>query len=275
MDLHTVHTERFVPTSAAPTSRSPIFIGGQRRSGTTLMRACLDRHPNIVALPETHFFQHVKFRSFFKQLRTEYATLFDQMQIGGREMNLAVAAFIDALFRPQATAAGAQRWLEKSPENIRRIRYLFRLFPDAQFIHMIRDPRDTLASMKQQAATHKPYWSKFTAEVTGPEWVTCIESGEPWRKLSVNYIEIRYEHFVDEPEHVLREVLEFLREPWTDRVLQTSPRDVRDEDGNHYRPVFGTSVGRWTKDLSQEEIRSIQAIAGEKMSQLGYSPQMH
>jgi hypothetical protein len=223
-----------------------------------------------VSLPECHFFQHVDFRSFFKTLRSTYRDLFERLGVAKPEMDRAVAAFIDTLFAPHMAEVGAQRWLEKSPENIRRIDYLFRLFPQAHFIHMIRDPRDTLASMKQQAATHKPYWDKFTAEVTGPEWVKCIECGKQWRDRPERYIEVQYEQLVAEPEAVLREVLAFLGEDWVPDVLHPSSGADGGKEGNEHKPVFRTSVGRWAQDLNAVEIACIQAVAGEAMASFGY-----
>lgn len=259
-------------THQTATPTSPIFIGGQRRSGTTLMRVTLQRHPHIAGLPECHFFQHVDFRTFFKTLRADYQSTFDRIGVGRPEMDRAVAAFIDTLFAPARTQAGARRWLEKSPENIRRIDYLFRLFPDAQFIHMIRDPRDTLASMKQQAATHKPYWRKFTAEVTGPEWVKCIECGKRWKERPDQYIEVRYEDLVSEPEPTIRRVLDFLHEPWYDRMLSVDGERDGEKDGNEHAAVFASSAGRWSQDLTVEEIRAIEKVAGTDMVRRGYQP---
>jgi hypothetical protein len=237
------------------------------------MWASLNRHPNIVGLPECHFFQHVSFRTFFKELHTGYAELFEKLDIHGSEMDQAVATFIDSLFEPRVTRQGALRWLEKSPENIRRIDYLFRLFPHAQFIHMIRDPRDTLASMKQQAATHKPYWEKFTADVTGPEWVKCIECGKRWRDRPEQYIEVQYEQMVAKPEAVLRDVLAFLGEVWLPDVLDPSSEADGGKEGNEHKPVFCTSVGRWDQDLTPGEIACLQAVAGDTMVPFGYDLQ--
>jgi hypothetical protein len=234
------------------------------------MRSILDRHPNIVSLPECHFFQHVDFRTFFKTLLVDYQEVFERMSVGQSEMDFAVARFIHTLFGPHKFRKGAQRWLEKSPENIRRIDYLFRLFPDAQFIHMIRDPRDTLASMKQQAATHKPYWTKFTAEITAPEWVKCIESGQRWQHRSEQYIEVRYENMVADPETQLLRVLEFLKETWSGDLLTATGTTEGPKGGNDHRPVFNTSVSRWSKDLNPEELETIEALAGGTMRQIGY-----
>jgi hypothetical protein len=148
---------------------------------------------------------------------------------------------------------------------------LFRLFPEAQFIHMIRDPRDTLCSMKQQARTYKPRWVKFNAEVTAPEWVGCIEAGLPWRQWPDRYLEVHYEQVAREPETTLRRVLAFLGEPWCEAVLDAST-DVGQgkKGGNDHKPVFTSSIGRWEKELGPGEVARIESIAGETMALMGY-----
>lgn len=250
----------------------PIFIGGQRRSGTTLMRTLLARHPHIARIPESHFFQEQRFGDFFEELLERYRGLFDRIGVGQEEMDGAVGAFIDSLFTHHRARKGASRWVEKSPENILRIDYLFRLFPDAQFIHMIRDPRDTLCSMKQQAAAHKPNWTKFTAEVTAPEWVRGIDAGLKWREQDDRYLEVYYEQLVSEPEFVVRRVLDFLQEPWCSTVLDwTDDRAPGTKGGNDHRALFTGSVGRWRRELSRSEVDCIQEIAGDRMTLVGYA----
>jgi hypothetical protein len=231
----------------------------------------LNRHPHIAAVPECHFFQEERFELFFRDVMEQRSGLFERLRIGATEMDHAVASFIDTLFTPHRLRMGAYRWAEKSPENILRIDYLFRLFPNAQFIHMIRDPRDTLCSMKQQARTYKPRWVKFSAEVTGPEWVQCIHAGLPWRQRPDRYLEVYYEQLARAPEDTLQRVLAFLDEPWRDAVLEASTvAGHGTKGGNDHKPVFTSSIGRWENELNVEEVACIQSIAGETMALIGY-----
>lgn len=266
------HEPRIVDDISEGAARStPILIGGQRRSGTTLMRTMLRRHPHIACVPESHFFQASRFEQFFRDLLAERAELFRRLGVGPAEMDSAVAVFVNALFEPYRMQKGAQRWAEKSPENALRIDYLFRLFPQAQFIHMIRDPRDTLASMKEQARSYKPNWAKFTAPVTAPEWVDYIHSGERWRDRPELYLEIQYEHLVRDPVATMERVLDYLGEPWTPTVLSsTGERGQSAKGGNDHKPIFTTSVGRWRRDLSEDEVTCIETVAGSVMISLGY-----
>jgi hypothetical protein len=272
--MYAVQTEKWERLAPCPTS--PIFIGGQRRSGTTLMRTMLNRHPHLAAAPhESFFFQDKRFELFFRSLLAWHSKRFEQLDIGPADMDRAAAAFVDSLFRPYQIHKGAHRWVEKTTKNIKRIDYVMRLFPDAQFIHMIRDPRDSLCSTKQRAATDRPEWGKFTAEVTAPEWVRCIAAGLPWRERPRRYLEVHYEELARDPEAEMQRVLAFLGEPWCPAVLDASAdRATSETGGNHHKPVFTSSIGRWTRDLSREEIARIQSIAGDTMALLGYEVQV-
>ena len=81
---------------------------------------------------------------------------------------------------------------------------------------------------------------------------------------------MRYEKLVADPKAELVRVLEFLNEPWTDDLLEARGMTEGPRGGNDHRPVFNTSVSRWSQDLSQEELETIEIVAGETMRQLGY-----
>jgi hypothetical protein len=138
------------------------------------------------------------------------------------------------------------------------IETLFALFPAAQFIQLVRDPRDVYCSVRAKAASATPHWATETPEITATEWCRRIRCGVPWRDRPDRYIEVRYEALVAQPEATLRAVLAFLGEPWSPGIL---------EGGT----IFTTSVGRWRAELSTAEIGAIEAVAGDTMSHMGYS----
>lgn len=191
---------------------------------------------------------------------------------GPQELDAGMAAFIDAFFTRYQLQRGKQRWADKTTKNVLRIGYLLRLFPRAQFIHMVRDPRDAHCSVRTKAETKTPHWRKFTAEHTAQLWVERIESGLRWRADSERYIEVRYEDLVQDPETTMRKVLQYLGEVWDDAVLAPNGRTdtVHKSAG---RPIVATSVGRWRTDLSDSDLLRIEGIAGSLMADLGYMPE--
>lgn len=221
---------------------SPIFIGGHHRSGTTLMRVMLNRHPHIACGPEGQLLDRTSFRDFHRYLEENWIPHLRGYGLDERDIDRGVAAFIDEFFGRYAADRGKRRWAEKTPKNILHIEYLFRLFPEARFIHMIRDPRDVYCSVVAKAHTTTPRWLGVTAEDTARGWVRRVATGLNWRG-DQRYLEVRYEDLVSYPREVMAHVLLFLMEPWDERILEAEPTVNGGEVRNVDRQVFGTSVG--------------------------------
>lgn len=251
-------------------ARSPIFIGGYHRSGTTLMRVMLHRHPHIACGPESQLLDRTGFLEFHRFLEETWIPQLQLYGFGVGELDRAIAAFLDNFFTRYQLQRGKQRWAEKTPKNILRIDYLFRLFPQAQFIHMVRDPRDVYCSVRQKACSTTPRWSRFTAEETAQDWVKRVRQGLAWRD-DPRCLEVRYEDLVCDPVTTMRAVLAFLQEPWDDSILEPNDHDdVLSHQSNADRRVFTSSVGRWQRDLPVEDVEQIESIAGSTMRCVGY-----
>ena len=244
--------------SLPPEGYSPIFIGGLHRSGTTLMRRLLDSHPHIACGDESNLFRDNELEHIYTYLRTIWARGLDpSYEFDPSRVDQVMAGLIHAVVMPYCQKQGKPRWAEKTPKNILYIDTLFALFPAAQFIHMIRDPRDAFCSVRERAAKTTPRWATKTPGRTAAEWCRGIHSGLAWRERPERYREVRYEELVTQPEATLRSLFAFLGEPWAASVLE-----------NH--PLFSTSVGRWRSELSAAEVAEMEAVAGETMCALGY-----
>jgi hypothetical protein len=239
------------------------------------MRVMLHRHPHICCGPEGHLLDRTSFLAFHSYLEeTWLPRLENKFGLEPEDLDRAVSALIDNFFSRYALQREKQRWAEKTPKNILYIDYLLRIFPRAQFIHVIRDPRDVHASVKAKAKTTTPRWSTTTAEQTARSWVRRIQAGLPWRPARERYREVRYEDLVRAPHDVMRDVLRFLGEPWDTRILDPDRREAQAERqpgrGNVRREVFSSSLGRWQHDLTEEEVRHIEVVAAPTMQLLDY-----
>lgn len=255
-------------------TRSPIFIGGQRRSGTSLFRVLLNRHPHIACGPETKFVQDPGFVDWHNRLAEQWSERVERYGFGPEAVDRAVAALVDNLFTRYQLREGKQRWAEKTPTNILRIDYLFRLFPHAQFIHVIRDPRDTYCSIRQRAVSDKPEWAKFRPRRAARDWCAAILAGKLFRPCTDCYMEVPYERLVGEPASVMKQVLDFLQEPWDPNILNPdADNDEARSDAQVRRDgIDSASVGRWRTELTIDEVTNVQRVAGELMIELGYQP---
>jgi Sulfotransferase family len=244
--------------SLPPEGYSPIFVGGLYRSGTTLMHDLLDSHPHIACGPESHLSSHNQLERVYTDLHTIWPTLLSpHYEFDPHMVDQLMAGLMHSIFLPYSQRQGKQRWAEKTPANILVIDILFTLFPTAQFIHMIRDPRDAFCSVRERAAKDKPHWATWTPKQVAADWCRRINSGLAWREQPERYREVRYEELVSQPEATLRPLFAFLGEPWAASVLENNS-------------IFSTSVGRWRSELSAAEVAEIEAVADQTMLALGY-----
>ena len=254
--------ERFGAVYVSETA--PIVIGGCGSSGTTLLRRMLNRHPAISCGPES---------TVFLERITGPGELALRVGFGRREIedwqraSRSQAEFIDLFQAACLARSGKSIWADKTPENIRRPDFVWRHFPRARFVHMIRDGRDVTCSLRRQP------WMKLgdrnPADVTARcarYWVERVSARHALAS-DPRYTEVRYEGLVRDPATTLRLLLDALGLDWSERLLlANTPPD--DPSGG---PAFTTSVDRWRRELTDAEIAIVEDIAGALLAELGYS----
>lgn len=152
-------------------------------------------------------------------------------------------------------------------------RQLHELWPDSYVLFMLRDGRDVAASRKMvgdfgQGIEHMmEAWRDQTRK-----FLAFAE------REDVNAHIVRYEQLVTDPEPELRAIMEFLGLPWSDRLLAHHDQDLtiyRNPTGHLSRdqvnkPMNATSIGRWKRDLTADEIAVFEREAGDLLAELGY-----
>ena len=281
-------------TSADISVDRPIFVVGAPRSGTTLLRYMLCSHPRIYLPPESNFiprfFRHSptsalsreqtlriveqigEYRPFWRDWRGEPL---DPGALADELPQLTPASLIDAIYSRYARQYGAVRWGDKSPIYASYVDFLANMFPTSQIIHIIRDARDVTASSLDAYRGRRffymdPYYAARTWRERVRRGIAAGRSLPPGR-----YHQIRYEDLVADPERLLREVCEFLGERYHPEMAtpQTEARRHHHSEGIHRRVrgrVTTASSGRWRRDLSTENQRLVQRVAGDLLPELGY-----
>ena len=257
----------------------PIFVGGCGRSGTTLLRVILNSHPHIACGVESKLIQprSIKPRDLeqkFDVPRAECARLLD----GSRSQ----AEFTERFLSLYAQRCGKVRWADKTPDNIRHMDYVFEHFPNSRFIHIIRDGRDVMCSLRTHPS-HTMVNGKKVALHTWNPLDTCIQRWTETVSLGLalrsdeRCHEVRYEDLLVDGERVLRDLFDFLEEPWSDQVLEYYRRDDASHDDAKNplhpgikQPLNQRSVQRWRRDLSREEACQVHRQAGALLAELGY-----
>jgi hypothetical protein len=284
------------PQRSEPTARRsarPIFIVGCPRSGTTLLQLMLHAHPDIAIPPENRFLlelydQRQRFgdlrdpdnrkalvrfivsrrRSKLRDFGLDARTVRRQLMRAAPTVGTAGAT----VFSAYAAQFGKRRWGDKRPSYIQRLDTIVRLFPDAQIIHIIRDGRDCVSSLKRM-----PWWRGGSIKAIWT-WRNAIIAGERARtRLGPDaYAEVRYEDLVRDPEPQLRRLCDFLGEAFDARMLhphQMAGIAVPQRKVWHtatHEPVNDAAVQRWRRDLEQWELDLLEFTAARQLRRHGY-----
>lgn len=272
--------------------RSFPFVVARGRSGTTLVRAMLDAHPDMAIPNESHFVaQFARHRDHYERderfdlggfttdLLEHWAFL--RWGLPPDEVRAAyesappsdVPTAIRDLYATYARHHGKTRYADKTPSYVMSMDLLARTFPEARFVHVIRDGRDVALSYLSgrfeirtlgQAAL---YWDRFVragraaGARLGPE----------------RYREVRYEDLVAEPERVLADLCAFVGLPFDEHMLRYHERADRlvptlshqESHRNLYKPPT-RGLRDWRRDLSPRDVAVFEALAGDLLDELGY-----
>ncbi|WP_219471739.1 sulfotransferase family protein [Nonomuraea rhizosphaerae] len=274
-------------------SDRPIFVVGCPRSGTTMLQLMLHSHPRIAVPPETRFLVPAYYRRrAFGDLRVEQrrralaewitsdrSTKFRELKIGKADFIREAAegpgslgSVIGTAFRMYADRFDKARWGDKRPSYVKQVDILLRLFPDAQIVHLIRDGRDCVASLKEM-----PWYTldSFHAVAT---WAEAIDAGVKLRRSMPgdSYYELRYEDLTDDPATELKKLCHFLDEEFVPAMA--SPREAASVavpahkvwHSNTHGEVTRARVGSWGKRLEDWEVALCEHVLGGRLEANGY-----
>lgn len=264
-----------------------VFLIGCPRSGTTWLQIILGAHPKIATARETHLFDIYLHRLYDRWDAEEKAQDKDGLRVllSRAEFDGLCGQFARAVINKiAATKPGAEVVLEKTPGNIKKHQMIKQIFPDAKFLHIVRDPRAVAASLL--AAKREPWgnWAPNDVYAAARMWRDHIT---PARREMVLYgddlKEIRYEDLSNNPSAVVHDIwkwlgilpikfdpLEFSIETIkaeSDEAVQRSPAWENRE--NFFR--HGTING-WTNELSRDQISIVEGITAEFLDEYGYTP---
>ncbi|WP_214326985.1 sulfotransferase family protein [Nonomuraea sediminis] len=274
-------------------SDRPVFVIGCPRSGTTMLQLMLHSHPRMAVPPETRFLvpAYERRRSFgdlrepaarealARWIATDMSTKFRELKIDKQEfVRQAVqgpgtlGSVIGTAFRMYADRFCAPRWGDKRPSYVKQVDMLLRLFPDAQFVHLIRDGRDCVASLKEMP------WYSLDSYHAVATWAESIDAGVRLRESMPDgtYYELRYEELTADPATELARLCHFLEEEFEPAMI--SPRQAAGValparkvwHRNTHGDVTRSRVGSWASRLEEWEIALCEHVLGDRLRSLGY-----
>lgn len=287
-----------IPLGSIP-NISPVFIVGVGRSGTTPLQLALNMHPHLGVYGETQaFFVHRKFGAepggirlerllkYWRGIVTNYTPHKDLLDSEEMRSQLAYgsgyAQVVNLILGGIAARDGKNRWGEKSPAHIFRIAEIRACFPNAQIIHIVRDPRAVAcSSIKAFSGGQFSDWNVYCA---ARYWLRCfkIHGQQQLKEVGLGrYLLVRFEDFVTRPEETLRGISSFLGLDFAPEMLkahQTAAKYVpMDSSGNMpalhaltQKPLDASRADAWRQILTREHAKLVERVAGRQMRTLGY-----
>ena len=259
-------------------SQSPIIIGGCPRSGSTLTRMILDAHPNIACGPESSLLAG----RFMKEELVKHFEISTEELEQLRRSATDHAHLIELFFTHYAARQGKTRWAEKTPTNVRHLAYVFRNFPNAKFVHVVRDGRDVVCSLrtypKYRIVDGQPIPTNIRRSLRAciHRWLQDTTAGMAWRRHP-NYMELRYEDLVEDLEPNLKRLCAFVGEPWSQELLEYHLQQSQRQNPLHFfgsanaiQPISTKAIGRWREELTEDELGLFYRLAARRLVELGY-----
>jgi len=276
-----------------------VFIVGCPRSGTTLLRRIVSAHPQIVITPEAHWIPlwfekrrgltpeglvtpklisellgHGKF-ALFRLGREELMTL------AGSGEPMPYATFVTGIFGLYGKARGKQLVGNKTPDSVRRMDTLHKLWPQARFVHLIRDGRDVALSLMNWPNVQNkkpgtfPTWKDAPVSTAAFWWELNVrrgrEAGE-WLGPEL-YREMRYESLVAHPESECVALCNFLSLEYDAAMLHHHEAPGKAGPGpgaGHDREPITSGLRNWRAQMPADDIERFEAAVGAVLDELCY-----
>jgi hypothetical protein len=268
------------------------FVFGSPRSGTTLLAQTLAAHPDIAVPDETDFIvplafivDRVRDAAIGRRLITDLIIHSERFAFSiGEFLDAAAvahrvhasayepAAILDSLYDGVAKAAGARIAGDKSPNDLMFARILFKvgvIGPDARIVHIVRDLRDVMTSLRRQDWT--PNLELFFPRAWSQ---TNLYLHELYRTNPRQYLLLRYEDLVANPADNVAAVCAHLGVAFRPDMLDPEQRDPRyramPQHARMAEPVNSRTVGSHADALDPRLKAACEAQAGEALSVFGY-----
>lgn len=270
----------------------PFFIVGSGRSGNTLLRRVLNNHSELYIPPETYdigrsirqsirypqmlwsdlvslIYSNFEFHSEFETFEINSLNTLYQRIVKIDKNQQSVAYILNSFYEyyKEVHNIKAKRWGDKTPLNTFSMNEIQAVFPNAKFIHMVRNPYDSISSFVK-AGLQKDIRSATLRWKSAVE--TAFEFGD---RDPNNYMEVYYDELVISPESEANKVCTFLNLDYEAQMLETNVKKIRGDVQmrEHHRkvsqPIDVNSIGKGMKSLNNNEVDVINNILNTSKNQ--------
>lgn len=266
-------------------SYKPYFIIGSGRSGNTLLRKIINNHSKIFIPPETYVMgesiklykenKNMEWTNLVKLIYSQYQfhpefDTFNLKSLNSLVQNMAslptekrsLAKVFDGFYSKYKEVHNIKSpiWCDKTPLNTLYIFDIIKVFPEAKFIHIMRNPYDVIPSYLNSGI----YTNLKDASM---RWRVSIEISQKFAKKYSNlYYEIHYENLVKNTRNEIEKLCEFMKIEFEENMLETQ-NNINLGDVNKHKhhenvskKISASSIGKGLKSLNKSQINEINSV---------------
>lgn len=296
---------------------NPVFLCGHRKTGTTMLLALLDNHPELLVYPaDSGFFYAYYPRSESeKWSRSKKVDVINNFCIQNldkeikdlqpkdrQELNFSIPKFrkdftvianktkltpkdtLKSLIKAfsentEIDNSQSKHWVEKTTSTEIYATEIIKWFPQAKFIHLVRDPRDNWASLKSGwTKRYKKFNDSYFTLLQSmfDRGKLCMEMAIHNQKIigEKQYLVLRYEDVVNNPKKYLREIAKFLDINYDNSLMLPTVLGKwwkgNNFEGMKFKGPSNASVGKWPKRITKEEAYLIEYYFYDLMKHFKY-----
>jgi hypothetical protein len=249
------------------TTPTPVFVIGSYRSGTSVLTWCLGQHRNILPLEETNwiarqsldldYLYHLgtcnKHHSHLgllrvsrKQFYTFYGQTINEFILSNKENTIKYGTALLQSYKLlsnnyysmlRSSEDPKNRWVDGTPENSHYVYGLIKLFPNAKFIHILRDPQQVVTSLMHFSTLGNQDYEEKEAYKTWLRLTTaCFDAEKAFGSSKI--FRVHYEDLLKKPEELIQSCLNFIGEPFDSNCLLPLNRKI---NSSNYDEVHAIS----------------------------------
>jgi hypothetical protein len=247
----------------------------------------------VAVIHETHWItNHFKERTVTPEMVSEMVEhkRFARLGVGREELEallgepVSYKRFLGGLIELYAETRGKPLVGDKTPSYVTSIPKLHTLWPEARFVHIVRDGRDVCLSVmnwKKADRTAGRYatWEEDPVSTTALWWERKVRQGRDGGGSLPEglYHEVRYEDLIDHPERECVRLCEFLGLPYDDAMprfhegkTRVDLPDLKRTPKTAWLPVT-SGLRNWSSEMPAEDLERFEAAAGDLLGELGYA----
>lgn len=226
---------------------APVFLVGFPRSGTTLLDQILTSHNAIHTLEE-----HENLKDIYDMYGHSESDLKELNKLNEATIRHYRKCYWKKVLQNAAKMEKRDIIIDKLPMNTVMLGHIYRFFPEAKIIFVLRDPRDTCMSCYQQNFVITEAMFPFLKlESTVSYYNKVMTLGDYFRKnLPLSFITIHYEDVISDFRNTIASLIEFLDIEWDENVLNFQEtarnRQIRTPSSEQVvKPLYKSSIGKW------------------------------